>query len=1417
MRRKDWLRKCFIITGIFSFLLSAISIINRQYVLASETEGVSMSDEEDSSEEDESYYGGGYALTGQIEDIGYSTTLYDAMSGLPTSDANYVLGSSDGFIWIAGYSGIIRYDGEEFERLDTSEGLTNGRGLFEDNKGRIWVATNDNGIVVLDNGKRTHLTYKEGLPSSSIRVFMQDSDEIVYAGTTAGIVYIDQDMNITRIDDERLNNERILKLDLDANKSTVYGASGGGKIFSAEAGKIKEVYDADYLGIETPSTILADPFNSGKVYIGTDSSNIYYGNFGDKADQMKKIDMKDINATHWMCYACNRVWISSINETGYLDENQNFRLIEDLPINDGIEMMGADYQGNIWYASSAQGVMKIVTNNFKDITRTAGMKEEVVNATCFHDDKLYIGTNEGIKILSGNKLETDELTDYLGNSRIRCMREDKDSNIWISTYSSGLGLVCCSSDGEITNYTVDDGMPSNDCRSVIIDKNGRIIVGTNGGLAVIDNGKVIRTVGEKDGISNTVFLTVEEGDNGCIYAGSDGDGLIIIEENKITKLSRDDGLTSDVVMKIKKDEKRGIYWIITSNSIEYYKDGKIINVNSFPYNNNYDLYFDNNDNIWILSSFGVYSINADDMYNDVVKDYKSYTVASGLDYVPTSNSYSAMDDEGNLYIAGRSGVIKVNINNFFETSSKVKTAISSVYLGDTRIEAGENGYVIPPGNGRIQINASVLNYTMYDPFVHIFLEGDDNTGVITRQSKLTPIEFTGLKYGNYNLHIQILDDTKENILQDTSFSVVKQPKIYELIVVQVILIALLAGLAGFIVWRTMTGTIVRRQYIEIQQAKEEAERANSAKSRFLANMSHEIRTPINTIMGMNEMILREDSKDVPKTYFMSIINYAMDIQNASKTLLELVNGILDLSKIESGKMHLVERSYSTEELLRSIIPMVRGTSDQKELFFDTEIDPELPRILYGDMEKIKQIVINLLTNAVKYTEIGGFTLIFKVLEKKDDNVKLRISVKDTGIGVKEEEVDNLFSAYERLDEQRNSGIQGTGLGLNISKQFAELLGGRLWCESVYGKGSEFILEISQRIESEELLGTFNENTEKARGPYVPQFIAPDAEVLVVDDTPMNLTVIKGLLSATKMFITTAESGEECLEKIRFGDFNVVLLDHMMPGMDGIETIHRIREKYPDLPVYALTANASEGEEFYISNGFNGFLTKPVDGIVLEKAIRKYLPDEIVMEPGEDDAVMQTELPEELDWLNETEGISVQLGIDHSGGVSSFINALHMFKDTIEDNCSLLEKAYNDHDIRLFTIKVHALKTSARIIGADELSELSKEMEDAGNKDDLYFIEDNIKKLITDYRSYSEKLARLDENEEEDEKEEISENELSEAYSALKDLVDTMDYDGVEMVINQVKEYKLPPKDAEVFEKFEKALKKFDWDEMEKLI
>ncbi len=415
------------------------------------------------------------------------------------------------------------------------------------------------------------------------------------------------------------------------------------------------------------------------------------------------------------------------------------------------------------------------------------------------------------------------------------------------------------------------------------------------------------------------------------------------------------------------------------------------------------------------------------------------------------------------------------------------------------------------------------------------------------------------------------------------------------------------------------GTLMRIQFTTYdkerrlaQQQKEEIEQIAHSKDAFFANMSHEIRTPINTIIGLNEMILREDISD-------EIAENAINIQNASKMLLTTINDILDLSKLESGKMEIVPAQYEISAMFSDLVNLIWIRAHQKELEFKVDIDPEIPSMLYGDEVRIKQIVTNFLTNAVKYTEKGSVTLTAKAERTAPDEILLRISVSDTGMGIRKEDLDNLFSSFKRVDERENRNIEGTGLGLNISKQLAEMMGGKLYVDSIYRQGSTFTVEVRQRIVNVRPIGVISFAAQKQlhqRARYKQSFTAPDASVLVVDDNEMNRMVAVKLLRGTAMTVETAASGKECLRKTAEKPYHVILMDHMMPDMDGEETMRAVRTQArgycQKVPIIALTANVmTNAEQVYHDMGFDGYLAKPINSALLDASLLKYLPPELV--------------------------------------------------------------------------------------------------------------------------------------------------------------------------------------------------------------
>lgn len=407
-------------------------------------------------------------------------------------------------------------------------------------------------------------------------------------------------------------------------------------------------------------------------------------------------------------------------------------------------------------------------------------------------------------------------------------------------------------------------------------------------------------------------------------------------------------------------------------------------------------------------------------------------------------------------------------------------------------------------------------------------------------------------------------------------------------------------------------TVLKRMDEQLRKANTKLEEASQAKSDFLANMSHEIRTPINAMLGMDEMIMR-DAKDP------IVLGYAKDIDSAGKQLLSLVNDILDFSKIESGKFSLTLEDYDMFSIINDCYNMGIGRANEKKLNFLIENNPKLPAKLYGDEVRIRQIAINFLTNAIKYTENGTITLKFDMEPVSEEMINLIVSVKDTGIGISEKNLGNLFEMFTRVDERLHRNIEGTGLGLAISKQLSELMNGKIYVESTVGVGSVFTVVIPQKVTNATPMGKFEINRKEqidVKKPRRQSFTAEKASVLIVDDVRVNLNVVRLLLRDTRIQMDLAESGMEALEYIKRKHYDVVLMDHMMPDMDGIETLKKIRlmddNENQFVPIIALTANAVQGvEKMYLESGFCDYITKPVRAPELESALLKYLPETLV--------------------------------------------------------------------------------------------------------------------------------------------------------------------------------------------------------------
>ena len=496
---------------------------------------------------------------------------------------------------------------------------------------------------------------------------------------------------------------------------------------------------------------------------------------------------------------------------------------------------------------------------------------------------------------------------------------------------------------------------------------------------------------------------------------------------------------------------------------------------------------------------------------------------------------------------------------------------------------------------------------------------------------------------------------------------------------------------------------------------ERAFAASEAKSSFLSNMSHEIRTPINTILGMNEIILREcnDSK---------ILAYAESIKTAGSTLLGLINDILDFSKIEAGKIEIIPVAYDLSSLINDLVHMIQVKADVKGLSLSLDFDKNLPKMLYGDEVRIKQVITNILTNSVKYTEKGivTFSIGFKKIEQEPENIILVITIKDTGIGIKPEDMKKLFVEFERIEEERNRNIEGTGLGMAITKNLLYLMKSKLEVESVYGLGTKFSFNLKQKVIKWEPLGDYEtsyKDSLKDKKKYKEKFKAPQAKVLVVDDNSMNLMVFKNLLKQTQVKIDTAMNGDEGLLLTQNNKYDVIFLDHMMPDKDGLETLKELqsRNDNPNLntPTICLTANAISGaREQYIAAGFQDYLTKPINPEKLEEMLLNYLPPEKLEMPSETDVEAA---PPSTSGYKCYKYINVDMGLKYSDGMEElFRSVLEIFCSLKEENKEKIQNAFDTKNWKNYTVFVHALKSTAFSVGGEQVGEIAKNLEMSGN-------------------------------------------------------------------------------------------------------
>ena len=733
---------------------------------------------------------GAQTLTANLADDegqGYATVLYDRDSGLPTSEANDIIQSEDGFLWIASYGGLVRYDGSTFYQYDASTGASGTICLYIDSKQRLWGGTSDKGVFMLEHETFTYFTTADGLTSSFVNAICEDEAGNILVGTTRGMCYIDPEMQVHQLDDERLNKSSIYSMERGED-GLIYGCTHDDHcLFTIRDLAIADYYTGDELGIASPvQSLCLDPEEPGKVYIGTSSTILYHGPLK-KGIRWSLIDTRGLNTVNRLKAIGDTIWICSDKGIGSL-QDERVTVLNKVEMNSSVFNAIQDYQGNLWFVSTRQGVMKIVHNPFVDLTQRAGLNEMVVNTTCRYGSDLYVGTDSGLHILnSRNVAKSTSLTEYLSGKRIRCIRRDSAGNLWLATRSDR-GLVCYNGETDTFQaYHPSNGKLDTETTRVVMERqDGTIAVSSSEGVRILSDGKVVKSFTRENGVETEQILCMEETADGTLLMGSDGGGIYVEDGDHVRHIGKANGLESEVILRIKKDPvDPELLWIITGSSIAYMRDEQVTTLHEFPYANNFDIFFADEGGsgsimTWVLSSSGIYVVRRDDLLSDAADMAYTFLDSNcGLPFTATANSYSDIEEDGTLYIAGYRGVCRIDIDERIDESAPLKMAVPYLLADDEYVWPENGTFTIDADCKRLTIPAYIFTYTLENPHIRYGLEGFDPEPLHGTRDSLSSLSYTNLRGGTYRFHMAAINTGTGEVKQSIEVTIIKKKAVYE--------------------------------------------------------------------------------------------------------------------------------------------------------------------------------------------------------------------------------------------------------------------------------------------------------------------------------------------------------------------------------------------------------------------------------------------------------------------------------------------------------------------------------------------------------------------------------------------------------------------------------------------------------------